>query len=236
MNAPSKRNVLPYFWLLLEASSSLKTLTTLSWQAVAKARPFDVKAMPVILSPWPLSVLRSRWWCWCGCAFSAARERCLGLEAGFLEATIVFWVVVGSGVTDSAGTALFFCCQYTTRNVAKRPRNPVITRGSTIEVGKANELAVSVVINIFGRWGRKLQTSTRRAKSTALATGSLWDSMQAQNKNTKLAITPRVWYLKQAVKRITEFIFQLQKQNNTTELKNLLIKKENRKVEGSANK
>jgi hypothetical protein len=30
MNAPSKRNVLPYFWLLLEASSSLKTLTTLS--------------------------------------------------------------------------------------------------------------------------------------------------------------------------------------------------------------
>ncbi len=35
---------------------------------VAKPRPFDVKAMPVILSPWPLSVLRSRWWCWCGCA------------------------------------------------------------------------------------------------------------------------------------------------------------------------
>jgi hypothetical protein len=34
--------------------------------------------------------------------------------------------------------------------VAKRPRNPVITRGSTIEVGKANELALSVVINIFG--------------------------------------------------------------------------------------
>jgi hypothetical protein len=95
------------------------------------------------------------------------------LEAGFLEATIVLWVVVGSGVTDNAGTALFFCCQYTTRNVAKRPRNPVITRGSTIEVGKANELALSVVINIFGRWGRKLQTSTRCAKSTALATGSL---------------------------------------------------------------
>jgi hypothetical protein len=72
------------------------------------------------------------------------------LEAGFLEATVVFWVVVGSGVTDNAGTALFFCCQYTTRNVAKRPRNPVITRGSTIEVGKANELALSIVINIFG--------------------------------------------------------------------------------------
>jgi hypothetical protein len=42
--------------------------------------------------------------------------------------------------------------------------------------------------------------------------------------------------LKKAVKRITEFIFQLQKQNNTTELKKLLIKKENRKVEGSGNK
>jgi hypothetical protein len=42
--------------------------------------------------------------------------------------------------------------------------------------------------------------------------------------------------LKQAVKRITEFISQLQKQNNTTELKKLLIKKENRKVEGSGNK
>jgi hypothetical protein len=53
--------------------------------------------------------------------------------------------------------------------------------------------------------------------------------MQAQNKNTKLAIKARVRCLKQAVKRITEFIFQSQKQNNTTELKNLLIKKENRR-------
>jgi hypothetical protein len=42
--------------------------------------------------------------------------------------------------------------------------------------------------------------------------------------------------MKQAVKRITEFVFQWQKQTNTTELKNLLIKKENRKVEDSGDK